>query len=177
MPSLLKLLKSYDIDLLMRIAVSWDFNDDLQSRNQVEEWLLKTMTDDASLSEMVDRLPEAARKAWQMIKGRNGRLPWSEFTRQFGDLRSLGPAAREREQPDLHPLGTAEELYYRGLIGRAFLDAHPEPREYAFIPEELLGNSKTITSEIPFPAVRPVSQSEIKRHQPANTRLLDHAID
>ena len=177
MPSLLKLLKSYDIDLLMRIALFWDFDDDLLSRDQVEGWLLKTMTDDASLSEMIDRLPEITRNAWQMMKGINGRMPWSEFTRQFGDLRSLGPAAREREQPDLHPLNAAEELYYRGLIGRAFLDAHPEPREYAFIPEEILGDSKTTTSEISFPAVRPVSQSEIRRHQPANTRLLDHVID
>jgi hypothetical protein len=177
MPSLKKLLQSYDIDLLMRIAHSWGFDDDLSSRDQVEEWLLKTMTDNESLSELVNSLPETTLKAWQTLKVSNGRIPWSEFTRQFGNLRSLGPAARQREKPDLHPLDAAEELYYRGLIGRAFLDAHPEPREYAFIPQEIFGYSATTRPDITFPAVRPVSQSEIKRHQPANTRLMDHVID
>ena len=43
------------------------------------------------------------------------------------NLRSLGAAARRREKPDLHPLGASEELYYRGLIGRAFLDARLNP--------------------------------------------------
>ena len=177
MPSLQKLLQSYDVDLLMRIAHSWGFIDDLTSREQVEEWLLKTMTDNTSLSELVETLSETALKAWQTLKASNGRIPWSEFTRQFGNLRSLGPAARQREKPDLHPLDATEELYYRGLISRAFLDADPEPREYAFIPQEIIGDSKTTRPEISFPAVRPVSQSEIKRHQPANTRLLDHVID
>lgn len=177
MPSLLKLLKSYDIDMLTRIALSWGFDEDVTNRDQVEEWLLKTMIDGSSLVETIERLPETTRNAWQTLKVSNGRIPWSEFTRQFGDLRSLGAAARQREKPDLHPLGPSEELYYRGLIGRAFLDAHPEPREYAFIPEEIFGDSNTQIAGIPLPAVRPVTQSEIKRHQPANTRLLDHIID
>ncbi len=177
MPSLLKLLKSYDIDLLTRIALSWGFDDDLINRDQVEEWLVKTMTDGSSLGDMISRLPETTRGAWQTLKESNGRIPWSEFTCQFGDLRSLGAAARQREKPDLNPADASEELYYRGLIGRAFLDSHPEPREYAFIPEEIMGDLKILATEISLPAVRPVSQSEIKRHQPANTRLLDHVID
>ena len=177
MPSLLKLLKSYDIDMLKRIALSWGFTDDVINRDQVEEWLLKTMSDSSSLSEIINSLPVTIRNAWHTLKVSNGRIPWSEFTRQFGDLRSLGTAARQREKPDQNPLNASEDLYYRGLIGRAFLDSHPEPREYAFIPEEICGDSKKITTGITPPPVRPVSQSEIKRHQPANTRLLDHMID
>ena len=177
MPSLQKLLRSYDIDLLTRIALSWGFGDDLRNRDQVEKWLLITMTDASSLSDMIGSLHEATRNAWLTLKLNNGRMPWSEFTRKYGDLRSLGPAARQREKPDLHPYNTSEELYYRGLIGRAFLDTQPEPREYAFIPEDILGESKTLTSENPLPPVRPISQTETKRLQPANTRLLDHVTD
>ncbi len=177
MPSLEKLLKSYDIDMLTRIAQSWGFNDDITNRDQVETWLIKTLSDGSSFSEVIYRLPEVTREAWQTLKMSNGRIPWSEFTRRFGDLRSLGTAARQREKPDINPLNISEELFYRGLIGRAFLDAHPEPREFAFIPEEILGDIKTQTVIIPQVAVRPISQSEIKRHQPANTRLLDHVID
>lgn len=46
-------------------------------------------------------------------------MPLASFSRQFGEIRPLGPAAREREQPHLRPLN-GWWLWYRGWLGRAF---------------------------------------------------------
>lgn len=177
MPSLIKILPSYDIDLLLRIARAWKYDEVTRNRNQVEAWLVKKALDDSQLKEIIESLPKKTLQAFLFIKDNNGRMPWSEFKVKFGEIRSLGPAARERFEPDLHPQSIAEELYYLGLIGKAFLDAAPEPREFAFIPDEFIGNLVSSVTTMESPAVRPVSQTEIKRWQPANTRLLDHVTD
>lgn len=177
MPSLIKLLQSYDNDMLARIAHAWELDIEAMTREKIEEALVDSMTNEMLLQEMINVLPPQASKAWETLAKNVGRLPWSEFSRKFGDLRNLGPAARERAEPDLHPDNAVESLYYRGLIGRGFLDAHPEPREFAFIPEEILSNPIELPATPSLTEVRPVTPSEIKRHQSANTRLLDHVTD
>ena len=137
MPALMKLLTSYDIDLLTRIARAWQVEVESSDRSVIESTLCKCMTTSASVAENIDILPVPARKAWEVLLAKSGRIPWSEFSRKYGTLRELGLAARDREMPDQHPANATEILYYRGLIGRAFMDATPEPREFAFIPDEI----------------------------------------
>ena len=62
MPSLVKLLKSYDIDMLTRIALSWGVEMTSLIARSVEEGLLKIMTDGSSLSETIDGLPKTTTK-------------------------------------------------------------------------------------------------------------------
>jgi hypothetical protein len=67
-----------------------------------------------------------------------GRLPWAQFTRKFGELREMGAARRDKEQPQRRPISTTEVLWYRALIGRAFFDSPQGPFEFAYIPDEML---------------------------------------
>jgi len=177
MPSLSKYLSSIDHDLLLRIARHWEINVESGEVKQIESTLQSTMTNKDVLDEMVKNLSVEAKKAWQLLQAKSNRMPWSEFTNKHGSLRELGPAARERELPDQRPANVTETLFYRGLIGRAFMDASPEPREFAFIPDEVAALYTPSHIVQPGFGLRPVPSSEIKRHQPGNTRLLDHMTD
>lgn len=177
MPSLSKYLSSLDHDLLLRIAHHWGVEVETGDFGYIESTLFSTMTGKDELEEAIKQLPVDAKKAWQALLSKSNRIPWSEFTHKFGLMREFGPAAREREHPDLHPANVTETLFYRGLIGRAFMDASPEPREFAFIADEIAALCQPTSKTQPTFGLRPVPTSEIKRHQPGNTRLLDHMTD
>ena len=177
MPSLSKYLSSIDHDLLLRIARHWEVDMETGDIGQIVAALFVKMSDKDDLDEAIKHLPVEVKKAWQSLRAKNNRIPWSEFTNKFGSMRELGPAARERELPDQRPANVTETLFYRGLIGRAFMDATPEPREFAFIPDEVAALCQTSPTLSPGLGLRPVPSSEIKRHQPGNTRLLDHMTD
>ena len=60
------------------------------------------------------------------------------FTRTSGgEIRAIGPGRLEREGIWREPENPAEELWYRGLIYRAFADFGDGPLEYIYIPEDL----------------------------------------
>ncbi|MFT7585546.1 MAG: hypothetical protein ACI9EW_001974 [Cellvibrionaceae bacterium] len=67
-----------------------------------------------------------------------GRMPKAAFTRQFGEVRQMGPGALEREEPWLDPQTAAEDLWYRGLIF-AGIDRDDPTIEYIYLPEEFFG--------------------------------------
>ncbi|PJF45505.1 MAG: hypothetical protein CUN48_18545, partial [Candidatus Thermofonsia Clade 3 bacterium] len=97
------------------------------------------MCDEALFWEMIESLPPEAREALDELVGRGGRMPRAAFSRRYGDVRPMGAAKRERERPDLNPASPAEVLWYRALIGQAFLTASSaEPQEYVYIPDEWL---------------------------------------
>jgi hypothetical protein len=177
MPSLAKYLSNIDHDLLSRIARHWEVEYEAAEWKEIEAALLSNMTTKAVLDERIAELPVPAREAWDALMGQTGKIPWSEFAMKYGSPRDLGPAARQREAPDLHPANVTETLLYRGLIGRAFLDAAPEPREFAFIADELTALYAKPSKKSLSPVIRPVLPAEIGRQQPANTRILDHATD
>ena len=177
MPSLSKYLSSVDHDLLLRIAQNWGVDIETGDFKQIESALQSKMTIKEVLDEMIKNLPFDAKKALQLLHAKNNRNPWSEFTNKYGAMRELGPAARERELPVQRPANVTETLFYRGLIGRAFMDASPEPREFAFIPDEVAALCTTSRISQHEFGLRPVPSSEIKRHELGNTRLLDHLTD
>ena len=177
MPSLAKYLSSIDHDLLTRIARHWEIEVESADWKTIETKLFAGMTDKTSVEESIGLLPPATRKAWEAVLAKANRFPWSEFIIKYGNLREFGPAARQRESPDQQPANTTEVLYYRGLIGRAFMDATPEPREFAFVADEVAALFNNAIERSPLADIRPVPPAEIKRHQSANTRLLDHVVD
>jgi hypothetical protein len=105
----------------------------------------------------------------------------------------MGAARRDRERPQLKPASTAEYLYYRGLLARAFFDDDKGPQEFAYIPDDLLEQLYNVFDEepvepvvvqVPTPAGealrtealgRPASPGEKGREIPANDSVLDDA--
>ncbi len=79
----------------------------------------------------------AAQAAWRSLRAANGRMKAAVFARAHGEIRPIGPGRLEREAIWQRPETPAEELWYRGLVFRAFADLGEGPLEYIYLPEDL----------------------------------------
>jgi len=173
MPDLHHTLRSTDLDFIQRVARAWKIELSAQSFQSALTELETAVQGEAALREMLEFLPEPALGAWQYLLNHQGRESWAKFTREFGELRTFGLAKRARENPDLTPVSPVEILWYRGLIGRAFLKLSNEPQEYAYIPEEFLTLQQPHPKELNLLLPRPAAESECKVVFPANDSILD----
>lgn len=94
----------------------------------------------------------AGQAAWRSLRAAQGRMKAAVFARTHGEIRPIGPGRLEREATWRHPETPAEELWYRGLIFRAFADLGEGPLEYIYIPDDLPLPSEEAP---PVPAVIP----------------------
>jgi hypothetical protein len=176
MPTLKKMLQTYDQDLICRIGSFWGVDTaNLDASSAIDE-IYQIMVSPIALSEELNRLPQSVRDAWYYAAANAKKVTWAQFTRKFGAVREFGPAKRNREQPEVHPVSATETLWYRGLIGRAFMNLPPEPREFVFIPDEIMPNQPT-SSEPILSGLRPAQPSEYVEVRLADLRILDHATD
>lgn len=123
----------------------------------------------------LDALAPKTREALNDLLRNGGKLPWQMFTRRYGQVRQMGPGRRDRERPYLQPTSPAEALWYRALIGRAFMDTPDGPQEFAFIPSELLALLPPPPEAQTAPPGRAASPSERAHVILANDQILDHA--
>lgn len=177
MPDLEHTLQGHDLGFLKIVAGAWGI--ELTAPDSVTALPIVTASvlEHADFAEVIEALPRDAKDVLQALLLNEGRMPWAAFARKFGDVRRMGPARRDRERPDLKPASTVETLWYRGLIGRAFLHppSDPEPQEYAYIPEDLLPLLPSLRGESPPPPGRPATPNEAAHPIPAGDRILDHA--
>ena len=177
MPRIAQALSDLDLPSLRQLAVRWGMElepvaeDEAALRARLAAWL----ADSEHLSVVVNGLPPAAQDALRELAADGGHIPWSTFTRRYGEVREMGPGRRERERPDLNPISTAELLWYRGLIGRAFLDLPPQPQEFAFVPDEWLPFYQSRAPAGVAPLGEPASAEEAAHPMPANDHILDLA--
>lgn len=176
MPDLLKSLQGYDLGHLRIVAELWGIELDAPDARLGVQRLTACLLDRQRLAEVVNDLPIEARQAlYELLHYPEYRLNWALFVRRFGTVREMGPGRRDRERPYLSPVSTAEVLWYRALIGRAFFDTPNGPEEFAYIPQDLA----TLLPESPAPAQpalgRPATPAERARIFPASDRILDHA--
>ena len=175
LPDLLHTFHGRDLGYLRMVAGLWGIELDAANVRAALPQLTEAMLNPELANEIVGTLPVAAQDAISTLADAAGLIPWSQFVRTYGEVRSMGAAKRDRERPDLNPRTPAEMVWYYGLIGQAFLDMPPEPQQYAYIPADLLS-----LLEIPqHPAAqafgRPASPGETARILPASDRVLDHA--
>lgn len=175
MPDLEHTLQGHDLGFLKIVAEAWGVELTAPDAPTALPILLNVILDRRAVSDMVESLPENAQKAISVLLENNGRMPWTQFARRFGEVRVFGAARRDRERPDLKPISPAEILWYRALIGKVFLDLPPEPQEYVYIPDdlvELIGLPSIVTK----PRFgRPATPGETTCVHPVNDRILDHA--
>jgi len=92
----------------------------------------------------------------------------------------MGAGKRDRERPHLKPSSTAEILFYRGLLARAFFETDKGSQEFAYIPDDLLlliesrkaGDEQPVATEA---LGRPASPKEKGQEILANDFILDDA--
>jgi hypothetical protein len=177
MPDLEHTLQGHDLGFLKIVAGAWGI--ELNSPDTVTALpvTVEGILENADFAEVIEALPQDAKNVLQVLLQNEGRLLWATFVRKYGELRRMGMAKRDRERPDLRPTSAVEVLWYRGLVGRAFLNLPPasEPQEYAYIPDDLLPLLPTLRADIPAPPGRPATPNESAHPILASDRILDHA--
>lgn len=159
MPDLFHSLLKQDIGHLRIIAELWGIELETPKAEGALEELCASILDPNLFAELMDSLPAEAASALTSLADAGGRLPWTTFTRKYGDIREAGAGKRDREKIYRNPTSTTEVLYYRGLLARAFFDTQKGPQEFAYIPEDLISLLKE-QNENSVPPVNSVANAE-----------------
>lgn len=175
MPDLAQSLHGYDLGHLHIVADLWGLELDAPDVRQGRRNLARELLDEALVAEVVEALPQEARDALAALVGSGGRIPWNQFIQRFGEVRDMGPGRRDREKPYRNPISTSEILWYRALVARAFFDIEGGPKEFAFIPEDLLALLPSTSDPTGFPLSRPATAKEHGHVCLADDRILDQA--
>ena len=173
MPKLTQSLQDYDLGGLRILATSWGLELNATTVREALDRLIPELSNPQLVSEILDTLSNDARQALDDLLRNGGRLPWPQFTRQYGKVREMGPGRRDREHPYLEPVSPAEILWYRALVARAFFDTQAGPEEFAYIPDDflaLISPSQDNTSPILGHSAAP---GEYTRETPVSDRILD----
>ena len=176
MPNLKIALKDQDPGFLRILAEFWGLEDIPEDLDDLLANLIKAMSNQNQLIEIMEVLPSQAKKAIHSLISNNGKIPWVEFCRRHGELREIGQAKLEREKNYLSPISTTEWLWYRGLLFKAFFDEGTEPLEYAYLPEEFLSIPKPRFSQNePDVYGKPTFNKKISHVLLATDQILDQA--
>ena len=113
MPNLQKILEGNDLGFFRIVANFWGIEMTAPDGYTALNSLLNEMRSPRLTNEIIEALPAEARTALQALWENEGHLLWAQFCRLFGEVRDMGPARRDRERPDLHPVSPAEVLWRR----------------------------------------------------------------
>jgi len=176
MPDLEHTLQGHDLGFLKIVAGAWGLELNAPDAATVLPVVARGIIEHSDFAEVVEALPQDAKDVLLELLQHEGKMLWAAYVRKFGDVRRMGMARRDRERPDQKPVSPAEVLWYRGLVGRAFLSLPQdgEPQEYAYIPEDLLPLLPSLRSSTPLPLGRPASPKESAYPMPVSDRILDH---
>jgi hypothetical protein len=193
MPDLFTSLQKHDLGHLRILAGLWGLELNSNETDPALKELCASLLDPDLLTEILETLHPEAQVALEALAAKNGRIPWAEFTRRFGDIREMGAGKRDRENPHLNPTTAAEVLYYRALLARAFFNTANGPQEFAYIPDDLfkiihhrvhgehgekeegISVDSVISVVKSEPLGRPGSPGEKAHPIPANDFILDDA--
>ncbi len=173
MPDLISSLQGRDLSHLHMVAELWGVDLNAPDARTGRQSLARTLLDPNLVEENLDVLPDESRSALDELLRNGGRIPWSLFTRRFGEVREMGAARRDREKPHLNPKSAVEALWYRAFVGRAFFDTPGGPQEFAYIPDEFLALLPAPKDEAGVPLGRAASQLERAYPILASDRVLD----
>ncbi len=176
MPNLSDALRNKELGFLRMVAGLWGAEIDAPDAAAFLPRLVEAIAGGLEKDEVLAALPGEARLALQDLAARGGRIPWAQFTRRYGEVRPFGAGRRDKERPDLKPASISEWLWYRALIGRAFLkDPGIQAAEYAYLPEEIAPWIHPLVPETDQPSGRPATPVESAHACPATDGILDQA--
>jgi hypothetical protein len=175
MPGLAQSLEGQDLSHLQMVAELWNLEIRPRNASEAIQQASELIIERAAQPELVAALPAAAQDALRALVAAGGRLPWAQFTRQYGELRQMGPARRDKEQPQRNPQSVTEMLWYRALVARAFFDAEDGPLEFAYLPDELLAVLPIESKREEKPFGRAARPSEREIVSAASDAILDEA--
>jgi len=173
MRTLQQCLQDYPLVLLQAIAQMRGVSLGSDVRQEVIDQLAAALTDPPSIAAAVDSCSQEAKAALRALIAAAGRIPALTFARTYGTWRTFGPGRLAREAPWRHPANAAEELWYRGLIARAFAPLGEGTAEFVFVPSDVLPHLPLAPAEPPRFDIAPTTQPA--RVHLANDNLLEDA--
>ena len=174
MRSLLTSLNDHPIALLRGIAELRGVALATNNRGDAAIQLAALLAEPAATAAALTSCSLAAQSAWRALHAAGGRMKAGIFARTSGgEIRAIGPGRLEREMIWRAPENPAEELWYRGLIFRAFADFGDGPVEYVYIPEDL-----ALPAEMMAPHTQPAPSSlaSVPAPAPAGARKAQNAL-
>ncbi len=175
MPNFDESLQGRDLGHLRIIAKFWGVELSEQDTRSALPHLTASILTSERLEKLEESLTPGEKEALGDLIRHSGRLPWAQFTRIYGELREMGIARRDRDQPYKQPISAVESLWYKGLVARTFFDTPSGPEEYAYIPDDLLVKVSLETEQEPPVMGQQAANAEYARNFAANDRILDHA--
>ena len=133
-----RFLVDYDMAMLRALARNRGVTLTTNVQAEAVDHLATALLEPLSVRTAVARLSEVGRQALGQLQSAGGRMRARHFARHFGQARPIGPGRLERETPWEEPANPAEELWYAGLIFRAFAEDETGPGEFVFVPDDLL---------------------------------------
>jgi hypothetical protein len=177
MPALYQTLLKYDLGHLNIIAELWGLELDSRDVDSAAQELCASLLDPASVRDTLEILTPDARAALTELT--DSKIEWATFTRKYGGIREMGAGKRDREQPFHKPTSTAETLFYRGLLAKAFFDSGNGAQEFAYTPDDfipLINHKRKLKHEGNVEIFgRPATPAEKSFEHTANDRILDDA--
>ena len=163
MHKLHRFLVDYDLSMLRALARNRGAQLATNRQTEAADELAALLIEPVSVRTALANLSAEAREALDILQSVGGRMRAPRFARRFGHVRPVGPGRLEREAPWQEPANPAEELWYAGLIFRAFDQDEAGPGEFIFVPDDLralLPESQieppAFTVEmVPAPIIRP----------------------
>jgi len=175
MRTLLPSLNDHSLAMLRGIAELRGVDLTTNVRSDAAAQLAAQLAEPAVTETALASCSPAALDAWRGLAAAGGRMKTPVFTRRFGVIRPVGPGKLEREQLWRSPDSPVEELWYRGLIFRAFADLGEGPAEYIYIPDDLLPPPapSTPAATAPRPPSLAPTQPPARVWQAFNTLAVD----
>lgn len=138
MLTLQQMLLDYPMALLRAIAGVRAVNLTAGTQPEMVEELAVALADPANIVEAVETCAPHVQDVLRQLLAADGRMNAPAFFRLAGEVRQGGPNWLARAQPWLAPDSPAEELWYRGLIGRTFAVVGGDLAEFVFVPLDVL---------------------------------------
>ncbi len=132
-----RFLADYDMAMLRALAQNRGVELTTNRRSEAAAELATAFLDPLSVRTALARLSPQGREALDAILSAGGRMRAPQFARRFGAVRPVGPGKLTREAPWRNPANATEELWYGGLIFRAFAQDESGPAEFFFVPDDL----------------------------------------
>jgi hypothetical protein len=137
MHNLHRFLVDYDLSMLRALARNRGAELTTNRQTEAADELATLLLDPVSVRTAQAKLSAEAREALAALHSAGGRMRAPRFARRFGQVRPVGPGRLEREALWQEPTNPAEELWYAGLIFRAFDQDEAGPGEFIFVPDDL----------------------------------------
>ena len=168
MKDLYRCLNEYSLPLLQAISDAWRVplpDDDLKA---LVNRLAEAMLEPGAAKRLVEDLSAGAREALETVLMGDGVVPGHRLSLNYGSIRRLGPAAIDREMPWLTPDSALEELYYKGLLYRAYAAVGEYHGEVYFVPQALWEPLSGVVGESAL--------DRLKRNEPSSVRSDPRAL-